>query len=129
MARVQGRLQAWVVFVRSGATTDEWAKTDLWSSASAIPGVRTLIDDGSEARRFGAETSGETLLYGGSGRLLFAGGITGARGHYGDNAGVSAVSDLIDRPDPRLAGTSAVYGCPLFAASALRAKGVTHCNQ
>ena len=44
-------------------------------------------DDGAEARRFGAETSGQTLLYDARGALAFSGGITGARGHAGDNAG------------------------------------------
>ena len=33
-----------------------------------------------------AWTSGETMLYDASGRLVFAGGITGSRGHGGDNA-------------------------------------------
>jgi len=51
--------------------------------------------DGAEANRFGAETSGHTLLFDFGRRLLFSGGITDSRGHTGDNAGESAIVALI----------------------------------
>lgn len=117
MAHVQERMQAWVVFVRPRGFNDDWAQSDLWRSAGAIPGVRTVLDDGREARQFGAATSGETLLYDGKGHLLFAGGVTAARGHLGDNAGLQAVLDRVDDPQTHRVGTTAVYGCPLFAPS------------
>ena len=129
MAHSQKRLQAWVMFVRPGAYDDDWAKTDLWRSAAAIPGVKAIVDDGREARRFGAETSGETLLYDARGKLMFAGGITGARGHYGDNAGLSAVIDLVGKPDSLRTAKSAVYGCPLFAPSKVRDGGDKSCSR
>ncbi len=54
-------------------------------------------DDGAEAKRFGAETSGQTLLYDERGTLAFSGGITGSRGHAGDNAGRASLLALINR--------------------------------
>ena len=88
-----------------------WAKTDLWHSASSIPGVRVFMDhDGAEARRFGVATSGQALLYDAQGRLQFAGGITPGRGHAGDNAGSEAI---VSRVKLHSAGRSdtPVFGC------------------
>src|ERR1043165_1176426 len=91
MAHSQGRLTAYVLFLKPAGFSEEWEKTDLWQSAASIPGVNVLSDDdGAEARLFHATTSGQTNLYDAEGRLLFSGGITGARGHSGDNAGRSA---------------------------------------
>jgi hypothetical protein len=81
-------------------------------------------DDGREARRFGVEASGETLLYDADGSLLFSGGITAARGHAGDNAGrtelvsllnhePSSRTNIVDRTGSHRDATS-VFGCPLF---------------
>ena len=56
---------------------------------------------------------GEVVLYDHAGRLLFTGGITPARGHAGDNAGLSAVLNLINH-DPSVGATTPVYGCSLF---------------
>jgi hypothetical protein len=75
MARAQGRLAAYVLFFLPQGYDEAWAKTDLWSSAAAIPGVSVRLDPaGSEARRFGALTSGQVLLYSTEGDLLFSGG-------------------------------------------------------
>src|SRR3954470_2128670 len=43
---------------------EAWTKSDLWSAASAIPGVEVIADvRGEIARAFGVETSGTTLCY------------------------------------------------------------------
>lgn len=104
-----------VWFLRPPGYTVAWTRTDLWRQASAIPGVSVCVDDnGSLAARLGAATSGEAVLYAPDGRLLYQGGLTGARGHEGDNAGLSAVAALLSgrndasRQEP-------VYGCPLTA--------------
>jgi hypothetical protein len=120
MARAARPLHPWVVFVRPHGFSESWAKTDLWRSAAAIPGVTTVLDDGREAALFGAATSGQTVVYDGNGRLLFSGGITGARGHWGDNAGLSAVVAMMNRPASGVPSKAAVYGCPLFAKSSGR---------
>ncbi len=121
MAQAPGRLGASVIFLDPPGFDERWAKTDLWRSAMAIPGVSATIDHGREAHLFGAATSGQTMLYGGDGRLLFSGGITAARGHYGDNAGTQAIAALLERPAGHGRGDrTAVYGCALFAPPATR---------
>jgi hypothetical protein len=105
-----------VLFHAPAGAPPEWHRTDLWSDATAIPGVRVRVDkDGVEARRFGIATSGHVLLYDGSGRLRFTGGITGSRGHAGDNPGRSAVVALLLKQPPRVTTTS-IFGCSLLEA-------------
>ena len=114
MAHSQGRLTAYVLFLKPTGFSEEWEKSDLWQSAASIPGVTAVIDDeGAEANRFHAATSGQTVLYDAGGRLLFSGGITASRGHYGDNAGQSAIVSLVNSGAADLTETS-VFGCPLF---------------
>ena len=104
-----------VLFLKPAGYTQAWADTDLWRQAAAIPGVTVQADDNGEtARRFGAATSGETVLYAPNGQLLYQGGLTGARGHEGDNAGLSAVAALL-HGQIKSAGQEPVYGCPLTA--------------
>jgi hypothetical protein len=84
------------------------------SAAAAIPGVEVVADPrGETARAFGVRTSGETLLYSPSGELVFQGGITSARGHAGDNAGVDAIVAALLGEPVRVA-TTPVFGCALF---------------
>ena len=91
-----------------------------WPRASAIRGGTTVRDDdGVEASRFRAVTSGVTALYDAQGRLLFSGGLTSARGHEGDSFGVRRISSLLldgkaDRPD------APVFGCALRSEPARR---------
>jgi hypothetical protein len=116
MARSRGRCSANVLFIRPTGTIETWKETDLWRKASAIPGVIVRWDDaGIEASRFNAETSGQTLLYGRDGTLLFQGGITISRGHSGDNPGRSALEALVDDGFSNPNKTP-VFGCALFAA-------------
>ncbi|MCU1265595.1 MAG: hypothetical protein JWM21_1913 [Acidobacteria bacterium] len=114
MAHSQGRLTAYVLFLKPDGFAPGWEQTELWQSASRIPGVTAVLDgDGNEARLFHAATSGQTALYDPQGLLLFSGGITGSRGHSGDNAGRSAIVSLVNAGVPDRTETS-VYGCPLF---------------
>jgi hypothetical protein len=115
MTQAQGRVTAYVLFVRPRGFSDSWVQTDLWESAAAIPGVTPVLDDnGDEAGRFRAVTSGQTVLYDTAGNLLFSGGITSARGHAGDNAGRAAIVSLLTSDEAEERDTP-VYGCPLFA--------------
>jgi len=114
MAHCEGRVNAYVLFMKPEGSAENWEKTDLWQSAAKIPGVSVISDpNGEEAQRFHAVTSGQTLLYDTKGQLLFTGGITASRGHSGDNAGRSAIVSLINREVPDTTETS-VFGCPLF---------------
>ncbi len=116
MARVQGRVSVRVVMLKPAGTAANWEKTDLWRTASSVPGVTVYTDnDGIEARRFHSETSGETLLYDRSGALRFQGGITLSRGHAGDNPGRSAIQDLLREGHSDQVKTP-VFGCSLFEA-------------
>ncbi|MEY2488685.1 MAG: hypothetical protein QOC70_627 [Verrucomicrobiota bacterium] len=113
MARLQGKVAAYVLFVKPKEAGRDWGDTNLRRSAEAIPGVKVVFDaDGEEARRFGAETSGHTLLFGADGRLLFSGGITASRGHSGENAGESAIVALLNEQTPARTRTL-VFGCSL----------------
>jgi hypothetical protein len=66
------------------------------------------------------------MLYDGNGRLLFSGGITGARGHSGDNAGRSTVLSLLSRDTVDRAETP-VFGCSLFDPEARCLEGSKLC--
>jgi hypothetical protein len=116
MARVQGRVATYVLMLDPfNGTNQTWMQSDLATTAAAIPGVRVLRDgDGREARRFGAWTSGQALLYDAVGRLRFSGGLTDARGHEGDNAGRASLESILLRDASGDAG-SPVFGCGLFA--------------
>lgn len=114
MAHGQGRLSAYVLFIKPAGFDKDWEHSDLWESAAGIPGVNVVSDpDGLEARLFNAATSGQTVLYNTGGQLIFSGGITGARGHHGDNAGQSAIIAIVNATVPERNQT-AVFGCPLF---------------
>jgi hypothetical protein len=117
MAHAQGQVEANVFFYLPATEASTWARTDLWRIASAIPGVQVFEDrQAAVAQSFGAFTSGQTLLYDAGGHLLFKGGITGFRGHSGDNAGRSAVTALLQGGYPdqnRLPIMTPVLGCSL----------------
>jgi hypothetical protein len=116
LARSGRQPRTYVVFLKPSEVAEGWEKTGLWQRAASLPGVTVLRDDGGrEARAFGVETSGQTLLYDGRGALIFNGGITGSRGHAGDNAGRAALISLIGRGPTDRTGAN-VFGCPLFAA-------------
>lgn len=131
MADSRGQINAQVWFAKLDGTPEDWTDTDLWRKASAIPGVGVYRDDGGvEALRFRAKTSGQILLYGPDGKLLFHGGITISRGHAGDSPGLAALEALVNHQSLAHAETP-VFGCPLFAASTNRNCGrdpLCHCN-
>ena len=113
MARSQEKLDAHVFLYMPITEVGSWARTDLWHSASSIPGVRVIEDrDGAFAARLGAFTSGQTFLYNPGGQLLFNGGITVARGHSGDNHGRRAIVALLqgEAVEPNV---TPVFGCSL----------------
>jgi hypothetical protein len=114
LAQCNGQVVAHVLFFQPKNFSTNWVQTDLWRSTMAIPGVTVQADlDGAQAQMFGAETSGYVLLYDPHGQLQFKGGITGGRGHIGDNAGESAVSALLVGQAVSLQQTR-VYGCSLL---------------
>jgi hypothetical protein len=107
------RVTARVLFYKPKDSAGDWARSDLWQSALSIPGVAIAEDeDGIEANRFGAETSGSVVLYDANGQLLFRGGITATRGERGANDGRRAILALLEKsPAPEKAR---VFGCAIF---------------
>jgi hypothetical protein len=112
MSRLGDRVSADVVFLRPPGVGTDWDQTDLWESASVIPGVTAVRDDGAETARFQAETSGLAVLYDAQGRLLFRGGITSARGHEGDSFGARRIVSFV-RTGTADRGDAPVFGCAL----------------
>jgi hypothetical protein len=113
MAHAPEGIGATVLFVKPSSAAADWDDTDLRRSAAAIPGVTVQTDEnGIEAARFGAQTSGHTLVFDRDGNLLFSGGITATRGHVGDNAGENAALAALRQQVPER-GRTAVFGCPL----------------
>jgi hypothetical protein len=113
MAVDRDRVSATVFFYAPSTQSPDWARTDLWRDAMAIPGVRTAADrDGLAAQRFGAFTSGETLYFRTDGRLAFHGGITPSRGHAGDSSGRDAILNLLAGKPPIYA-SAPVFGCSI----------------
>jgi hypothetical protein len=115
LARARPRPKTYVLFLKPAGFSDGWEKTDLWRTAAGLPDVTVIRDDeGGQAARFGAATSGQTFLYDARGSLQFSGGITAARAHAGDNAGRSAVVALINSAGTPQTTRTSVFGCPLF---------------
>jgi hypothetical protein len=123
VARATHRPKTIVVFIRPPDVGEHWEQTALWRAAERIPDATVVRDDdGDEARCFRSETSGQTLLYGSNGHLLFSGGTTIARGHLGDNPGLAAILAILGGNDPGRT-TTPVFGCSLFAtAQAVRSQ-------
>jgi hypothetical protein len=125
MLSLKGKLKAYVLVMKPHDFPGGWENTDILSSARRIPDTTVLVDvDGLEAARFGATTSGQSILYDRKGQLLFNGGITEGRGHIGDNPGLQRIVSLVktgkaDKND------SLVFGCPLNAKFCPMAKAGT----
>jgi hypothetical protein len=115
LARATRRPRTYVVFLKPYGFGMDWEKTDLWKTATSLPGVSVIRDDeGVEATRFGVLTSGQTVLYDATGAMVFSGGITGARAHAGNNAGRASIVALLNQAATDVSQTS-VFGCALFA--------------
>lgn len=103
-----------VLFVRPAGGPDGWERGEAWELATRIPGAEVACDaTGAEARRFGAETSGQAVLTDPTGRAVFRGGLTQARGRTGASAGRRAVLAWVRGENA--APDAPVFGCPLFA--------------
>lgn len=75
---------------------NSWWSTPLLARAAKLPRAKVLHDAGGiESARFDARVSGTVLLFDDRGDRLYAGGVTMARGHDGDNAGMQAITELL----------------------------------
>lgn len=123
LTRCEGLVCAHVLFLKPAQSSDGWEQRDLWVQAQSIPGVRVISDDeGAEARRFGAQTSGQVVLFDHNGFVRFRGGITIARGHNGENMGRQAIVDWLTRGISDHS-SAPVFGCRLFSDRDIDAEG------
>jgi hypothetical protein len=118
MVRSKGSISARVLFYQPTKRPADWDKDDLSDLARALPQVAVLDDiDGMEAARFGATTSGYTLVYDVYGKLRFRGGITRARGQAGASAGRQIILSLLNKTHVTERETP-VFGCALTSSTA-----------
>jgi hypothetical protein len=120
-SQMRGAARGVVLFMIPRERAKEWQDTDTWRRAAEIPGVQVVADeDGLIAAQLGAKVSGHTVVYDQHGKLVFAGGITSARGHMGDNAGRSAIVALLgDQGETKGQGVlvqTPTFGCGLADA-------------
>ena len=117
LTRCEARVEVYILLFCPAHGGRGWGPTEGLRGLGTMPGVHVLDDPGGEeAARFGAQTSGLVALYAQDGRLLFRGGITGARGHEGDNVGRRALIGLIQGNSSSYPRETPVFGCPIFAA-------------
>jgi hypothetical protein len=117
MTQGHGKIVPTICFFDPAGLPADWAQTSLVRDAREIPGLNVVIDlNGSIAEKFGAKTSGQVLMFDGRGRRVFAGGITGSRGHAGDNRGRELVLALANRETSE-PGQTPVFGCALHDAA------------
>ncbi len=108
-----GRVRAIALVTKPFELPDLWSETDVTARLRAIPNLEVVRDlGGAKASAFGAQSSGQTLLYDAAGRLVFAGGITAFRGHEGPSIGGDALKQLVAGGAAARTRTK-VFGCSL----------------
>jgi hypothetical protein len=113
----RGEISPTICFFDPDGVPEDWTQTSLVRAARKIPGLNVVIDqNGTIAAKFGALTSGQVLMFDGRGRRVFAGGITGSRGHAGYNRGLAFVLGLA-KGDIREPQQAPVFGCALHDAA------------
>jgi len=106
-----------VMFVHPRCPCTEASKSELAAiEQTAPPTTRFIVtSDREEARRFGAKTSGDVVVYDMTGTRRFSGGITGYQGHVGHNVGHTMV-DMIIHAQTQGSFDMPVFGCELEAS-------------
>jgi hypothetical protein len=102
----------WIVALNAHGIVKDWQQR-IADLAQRIPEATIVTDvEGTTADTFGASTSGHVVVYDRESRLVFSGGITGARGHVGDNDGRrDLIAALHDGGDPT--HEHPIFGCGL----------------
>jgi hypothetical protein len=114
MQRAPAGVAAYILFVAPDGVAAGWENGEHWDRAHHMPGVEVVLDRGGVLAEqvFRLKVSGHVLVYDAAGALRFSGGITGARGHEGDNIGETRVAALLS-DHAADADSSHVFGCAL----------------
>jgi hypothetical protein len=110
--RVRNEVEVTLLMYKPVSEADSWMEGTLLNECRRM-NCRVRPDpDGRLAASLGSLTSGGVVLYDANGRLRYRGGITGARGHEGDNAAERAVIEILGgsrESHPSMP----VFGCPI----------------
>jgi len=114
LTHINDKVSTHVVFYHPKNFSADWVKADLWQTSQKMAVSSVSIDsDGEEIRHFRPKTSGQVYLYSADNRLIYSGGITGSRGHEGDNDGRTAIlSWVLDKQ--LITPDTFVFGCSLY---------------
>ena len=108
-----GQVHAIALVTKPFEVADLWSETDVTARLREIPNVTVVRDlGGAKSAAFGAQSSGQTLLYDAAGQLVFAGGITAFRGHEGPSLGGEALQQIVAGKAAPTRHTK-VFGCSL----------------
>ncbi len=111
--KTRTNLKVYAVISKPAGTDASFVRSSLVSALEAMKGVQVVIDDNDEqSRQFGAQASGQILLFNQQGEKLFSGGITAERGHEGESSGGDALSSHINGQQTALK-TAPVFGCSM----------------
>lgn len=120
-----GRFRAYAVVTIPPGAGPRWEEGRNLNAAQRLPGTTLVFDRGGAlTRRFGAVDSGTLLAFDASGARLFAGGITGSRGHEGECTGSQALRAIAAGQSPSQS-SSPVFGCPLLSANPITEQNST----
>lgn len=119
LARIQARckdqLAIQILMYQPSNAAPDWHQSPIVDMAKQIPGANQVLDqDGIEAKRFGATTSGQVILFAPNGDRIFTGGITHSRAHEGNNLGRQTVENYVCHGEITVDQTQP-FGCPLLA--------------
>lgn len=102
-----------VLAFKPGGEADAWTQTPILAKLEAL-GANIVVDtDGKAARELGMNVSGQVRLHSPRGDLVYSGGVTGSRGHVGDNTGKKAVLGHLRGAHSEVRSAPA-FGCSLF---------------
>jgi hypothetical protein len=108
-----GRVHAIALVTKPFEVSDLWSETDVTARLRELPNVTVVRDlGGAKSAAFGAENSGQTLLYDAAGQLVFEGGITAFRGHEGPSIGGETLKQIVAGEAAPSRHTK-VFGCSL----------------
>ena len=117
MTRCAGHLACRVLMYQPATPSEAWTCGPAWDAVRRIPGITVAVDtNGRDATRLGELTSGSAVLFDVRGVPRYAGGLTLARGHAGENPATDAIAQIVLSPksDTGALSLAPVFGCPLI---------------